>query len=115
MVFMNASLLVECTIAADPPVSCQPTVFRMRSTLEFHGSAVAWGVAERGVNRLHEPVDRPDGEPALSAGGLISVCGHRIFKAIKAQRQIVETARCQTSDMRIGVERQARLLAGRAE
>ncbi|MBB3165749.1 putative transposase [Rhizobium laguerreae] len=59
MVLPKASWLAEQNVVGNWPVHGLPTAIHLDNAREFRGRALAWGVAEHGINLIHRPVARP--------------------------------------------------------
>ena len=59
MVLPKKPWLAEQKVSGDWPVYGLPTAIHLDNAREFRGRALAWGVAEHGINLIHRPVARP--------------------------------------------------------
>ncbi|OAV50578.1 transposase [Rhizobium sp. WYCCWR10014] len=59
MVLPKTPWLAERNVIGDWPVYGLPTAIHLDNAREFRGRALAWGVAEHGINLIHRPVARP--------------------------------------------------------
>nr|WP_246713476.1 Mu transposase C-terminal domain-containing protein [Rhizobium sp. BK619] len=59
MVLPKTPWLAEQNVIGDWPVYGLPTAIHLDNAREFRGRALAWGVAEHGINLIHRPVARP--------------------------------------------------------
>jgi putative transposase len=59
MVLPKTPWLTEQNVIGDWPVNGLPTTIHLDNAREFRGRALAWGVAEHGINLIHRPVARP--------------------------------------------------------
>lgn len=59
MVLPKTPWLAEQNMIGDWPVYGLPTTIHLDNAREFRGRALAWGVAEHGINLIHRPVARP--------------------------------------------------------
>jgi putative transposase len=59
MVLPKTPWLAEQNVIGDWPVYSLPTTIHLDNARDFRGRALAWGVAEHGINLIHRPVARP--------------------------------------------------------